>query len=380
MTIALTEPLSAPCRAVRLDVTDARERRGFARRDRGAAEALAAVHERRRRPARPSKRSSASLAYAAHELRGELALQRALAEVALADPNADAAALREMGERVVAACERQERLLEALLTLARSECRAAAARARRPRRDCRRSPASPRSSRTQEHRRRSSPPGRPATRSWSSASSRTWSRTPSATTFRGGRLDVATYTAAGRAIFTIANTGPLIPAGELTRLFQPFQRLALTQAPLPTGSGSASRSCRRSPTRTTPPSPHKPEPAAASESTWPSPLSTERNRTSCVAAVHSSRHQSSRSPPFVARCSAARGCGGGGGSPAVASVASSTPAATTTTTQSGLVAFSQLHALQRRAELPRPAALRRREREADHPSTRVQQSALAGRP
>ena len=39
-----------------------------------------------------------------------------------------------------------------------------------------------------------------------------------------GWLDVATYTAAGRAAFTIANTGPVIPTGELTRLFQPFQQ------------------------------------------------------------------------------------------------------------------------------------------------------------
>ncbi|MFZ0376239.1 MAG: histidine kinase dimerization/phospho-acceptor domain-containing protein, partial [Solirubrobacteraceae bacterium] len=61
------------------------------------------------------------VAYAAHELRGELTLQIALAEATLADPNADTAALREMGEGVVAACWRQERLLEALLTLARSE-------------------------------------------------------------------------------------------------------------------------------------------------------------------------------------------------------------------------------------------------------------------
>ena len=43
---------------------------------------------------------------------------------------------------------------------------------------------------------------------------------------RGGRLDVATHTAAGRAIFAIANTGPVIPTGELTRIFQPFQRLS----------------------------------------------------------------------------------------------------------------------------------------------------------
>ena len=41
----------------------------------------------------------------------------------------------------------------------------------------------------------------------------------------GGRIDVATYTAAGRATFTIANTGLVIPAGELIRLFEPSERL-----------------------------------------------------------------------------------------------------------------------------------------------------------
>jgi signal transduction histidine kinase len=61
------------------------------------------------------------VAYAAHELRDEITVQRTLAEVALADPNADTATLRAMGEQVVAASQRQERLLEALLTLARSE-------------------------------------------------------------------------------------------------------------------------------------------------------------------------------------------------------------------------------------------------------------------
>lgn len=35
---------------------------------------------------------------------------------------AEVFALREMGERAAAACERQERLLEALLTLSRSVC------------------------------------------------------------------------------------------------------------------------------------------------------------------------------------------------------------------------------------------------------------------
>ena len=82
-----------------------------------------------------------------------------------------------------------------------------------------------------------SPPERPVTPSWSSGWSRTWSPTPSVTTFRAAGFDVATYAVAGRAIFTIANTGPRIPAGELTRLFQPFQRLSAHPRPPADGVG-----------------------------------------------------------------------------------------------------------------------------------------------
>lgn len=53
-------------------------------------------------------------AYAAHEVRVEIAVQLALAESTLADPDADTAALRELGEQVIAFCQRQQRLLEAL--------------------------------------------------------------------------------------------------------------------------------------------------------------------------------------------------------------------------------------------------------------------------
>src|SRR5215472_16739617 len=52
----------------------------------------------------------------------------------------------------------------------------------------------------------------------------------------GGRLDIVTYTSAGRAVFTIANTGPLIPPGELRLLFQPFHRLSPRGAS-PEGAG-----------------------------------------------------------------------------------------------------------------------------------------------
>jgi signal transduction histidine kinase len=68
-----------------------------------------------------SERERCFGAYAAHELRTEIAVQLALVETTLADPEADTGELRTMGEHIVAACERQERLLEALLTLARCD-------------------------------------------------------------------------------------------------------------------------------------------------------------------------------------------------------------------------------------------------------------------
>ncbi len=61
------------------------------------------------------------VANASHELRTPITLERTLVEVALADPNPSVDSLRETCKRVVAAGEQQERLIEALLTLARSQ-------------------------------------------------------------------------------------------------------------------------------------------------------------------------------------------------------------------------------------------------------------------
>ena len=61
------------------------------------------------------------VANASHELRTPLTRLRALIDVSLADPHADAAALRAMAERVQAAAEDQERLIDGLLTLAQGE-------------------------------------------------------------------------------------------------------------------------------------------------------------------------------------------------------------------------------------------------------------------
>jgi len=61
------------------------------------------------------------VANASHELRTPLTLQRAVIEVALGDPEADAGTLRAVCERVLATGESQEQLIEALLTLASSQ-------------------------------------------------------------------------------------------------------------------------------------------------------------------------------------------------------------------------------------------------------------------
>jgi signal transduction histidine kinase len=61
------------------------------------------------------------VANASHELRTPLAIARTEVDVALADPATGAAELRAMAERVLEANQRSERLIEGLLTLARSE-------------------------------------------------------------------------------------------------------------------------------------------------------------------------------------------------------------------------------------------------------------------
>ena len=65
----------------------------------------------------PIDRRDRFAAYVAHELRTPIALQLTLAEGALADPDADNVALCAICEDIVAGCEQQQRLIEALLEL-----------------------------------------------------------------------------------------------------------------------------------------------------------------------------------------------------------------------------------------------------------------------
>jgi len=54
---------------------------------------------------------------------------------------------------------------------------------------------------------------------------------------QGGDIRITTKTTSGRAVLSVANSGPVIPAAEVDRLFQPFQRLGRRTARRDGGHG-----------------------------------------------------------------------------------------------------------------------------------------------
>jgi signal transduction histidine kinase len=167
------------------------------------------------------------VANASHELRTPLTLERTLVEVALADPDATVETLRATCERVLAAGEQQEHLIEALLTLSRSQrgldhhelfdLGVVAANVLETRsRDA--EPAGVRIDSALEPARASGDPrlGERLVANLVENAARH--------NLAGGRVQVATGIRGGRSFLTVANTGPLVSADDLDRLYQPFQR------------------------------------------------------------------------------------------------------------------------------------------------------------
>jgi len=168
------------------------------------------------------------VANASHELRTPLARQRTLLEVALRDRQATNASLRTACERALAAGEQQERLIAALLTLARSErgldtfeplgLDAIAAGALTALRDdadaggltvtADLGPA-------------------PALGDLRLAERLAANLIDNAIRYNttGGQVEITAGSRDGRAFLAVTNTGPVIPPDQLSRLFQPFQRL-----------------------------------------------------------------------------------------------------------------------------------------------------------
>jgi signal transduction histidine kinase len=176
------------------------------------------------------------VANASHELRTPLTLERTLLELALSDPNASIDSYRHTCEQLLAVGEQQERLIEALLTLSRSQrgldsrqpvdlaaiaaAAVAAADADGLALDTAIQPA------------RTTGNPRLVERLVANLLGNAIRHNVD-----GGSVSLATATLDDRAVLTVRNTGPKIPADELDRLFQPFQRLDGTRTSGANGLG-----------------------------------------------------------------------------------------------------------------------------------------------
>jgi signal transduction histidine kinase len=167
-------------------------------------------------------------ANASHELRTPLARQRALIQVALADPDASFSSLRAAHERVLASEQHLEGMIEALLSLTRGE----AGLERVEPVDLEVLASQALLAREAEAAGRGLEVRATLAAAPTVGDQRLGERlianlidnairhnTP------GGRVEVATGIRDGRAFVSIANTGQAVPPEEIERLFQPFQRL-----------------------------------------------------------------------------------------------------------------------------------------------------------
>ena len=166
------------------------------------------------------------VANASHELRAPLTRQRALIEVALASPEADAEGLRRAHERVLASEQDLEQLIDALLALSRGQ----AGLERRDHIDLAALAAQAVLTRAAELAgldvRAASHPA------VTSGDERLLERLianliDNAIRYntRDGRIEITTGTCDRRALLRVANTGPAVAPEQIERLFEPFQRL-----------------------------------------------------------------------------------------------------------------------------------------------------------
>jgi signal transduction histidine kinase len=168
------------------------------------------------------------VANASHELRTPLAAERTVLQVALADPDASTESLRAACRQLLELGQQQERLIDALLTLASgqrglrnrepfdlAEITARVVTGRRPeaaalgvRMETRLAPAI-------------------ATGDPDLAESLVANLVDNAIQHNvaDGQVQVTTAAQVGHPCFSISNSGPVIPPAEVNRLFEPFQQL-----------------------------------------------------------------------------------------------------------------------------------------------------------
>ena len=176
------------------------------------------------------------VANASHELRTPLAGQRTLLQVALGDPDATPEDLRAACEEALALGERQERLVDGLLTLASSE----RGIERREPLDLAAIAERVLASRHQDAARRgvtlqASLAAAPTTGDPVLVESMIANLLENAIQHNipDGSVDLTTRRFTGTSQLSVSNSGPIIPTAEVERLFQPFQRLGHDR----TGSG-----------------------------------------------------------------------------------------------------------------------------------------------
>jgi signal transduction histidine kinase len=176
------------------------------------------------------------VANASHELRTPLARQRTLLEVAIADPDPDVGTLLDTCERVLRAGLHQERLIEALLTLARS-VRGLEDREPVDLRAVTEEVVAARSGSGVDVRVALGPAAVLGDRRLTERLVANLVDNAVRHNRPGGHVDVTTATVDGRPTLRIANTGPVVPAAEIQRLLQPFQRLTGRRQANPDGLG-----------------------------------------------------------------------------------------------------------------------------------------------
>jgi signal transduction histidine kinase len=168
------------------------------------------------------------VANASHELRTPLTAERTVLQVALADPNVDTPKLREACEQVLELGSQQERLIDALLTLANGE----RGIERRERHDLSETVQLVLDSRQSDVSSRdlliaASLGAAPVDGERQLLESLVSNLVDNAIRYNiePGRIDISTSVVHSQARLSIRNTGPVVPPTELPRLFRPFQRL-----------------------------------------------------------------------------------------------------------------------------------------------------------
>jgi signal transduction histidine kinase len=169
------------------------------------------------------------VANASHELRTPLTLTRTLLQMTLTDPRPTLDGFRATCEDALAAGDQQEQLIEALLTLARSQ----RGLDRRERVDLAAITRNVLHACEPDAAKRGVAVSASIGEAPVLGDARLLERMAANLTdnairhnIPGGKLHVRVAACGGQATFAITNTGPVIPASQASRLLQPFQRLA----------------------------------------------------------------------------------------------------------------------------------------------------------